>query len=289
MGRHSINAVSRLLRYIEEIKIYNIAGLGARSIAEIMEKAGEIVQKEGLTEKIPVFQNLHIYDDLTVEQMGYSPGLIKSLRGFGLYNFGLIRRSYLSGILGAYFNHKTLTAVIGVFAKYFAERPKNDFFYLKAELVENHHGRIKFADIPALAQRAGAVFDLEDFKRKVSGRDDLIAEGEYLRLPFLTEKIAAAGLKPEAEISWPGSAARRCRRSPISRENPGKNPADRARPDAPIRFYYEEGSSAIITNSAGIEVFKSFRAQRFSYNVVKYLERGIASEIMFSRKITSTS
>lgn len=46
LGRHSINAVSRLLRYIEEIKIYNIAGLGARSIAEIMEKAGRSFKRK---------------------------------------------------------------------------------------------------------------------------------------------------------------------------------------------------------------------------------------------------
>lgn len=275
LGRHSINAVSRLLRYIEEIKIYNIAGLGARSIAEIMEKAGEIVQKEGLTEKIPVFQNLHIYDDLTVEQMGYSPGLIKSLRGFGLYNFGLIRRSYLSGILGAYFNHKTLTAVIGVFAKYFAERPKNDFFYLKAELVENHHGRIKFADIPALAQRAGAVFDLEDFKRKVSGRDDLIAEGEYLRLPFLTEKIAAAGLKPEAEkiimARFGGETLQAIAdKFGKTRERIRQIVRDRMRQFA---FYYEEGFVGEYNKFRWHpEVFKKlFALNDFSYNVVKYL------------------
>ncbi|MCK9536776.1 MAG: hypothetical protein M0R05_04245 [Bacilli bacterium] len=275
LERCDINTISKLLKYIEEIKIYNIENLGSKSIAEVMEKVRNIVKEEDLEERIPVFQYLHIYDDLTVEQMGFSQGAINSLRNLGLYNLGLIRKSYLSGELAEYFNYKTLNVVITEFGKYFIKKPKNDFFYFKTELIENHHSKIYLHDIQSLIKSPGIIFNLEDFKRKVYGRTDLIFEDNYLRLPYLLEKIEKANLKEETEAIF--LARFQGQTLQLIADNYNKT-RERIRQIVRDRmqqffFFYEEGFINEYNKYYWHpDVFKKlFKLDDFSYNVVKYL------------------
>ena len=194
-----INSISKLLFAIEDMDIYNIGSLGSKSIVQVMKSVNEIIHKEKLTEKIPLYQKHHQFDELTIQQMGFSQSAIMSLTNLNLDTLGKLRHHYLNGKLAEFFNYKTLKVILDEFSKYFSTKISNEFFFLKNVLIEKYLGKIKIDEIPNLIKEDDFIVDVESVLKKLENRPDILIENDYLRLPYLVEKLKEVKLKKESE------------------------------------------------------------------------------------------
>jgi len=273
---NNVNSISKLIQVIEDMEVYNLENLGSKSIVQVMEKVNVIVLKEKLDSKTAVYQKTHIYDDLTVQQMRFSQGAITSLLNLKIDNLGKIRKLYLSGKLAEFFNYKTLKVIIDEFSKYFNDKKSKNFDFFKLYLKEKLLGKIDISELNSLSKEDDRfVIDTDKFIDKIKNNQDLIVENDYIRLPYLKEKLKTVKLKKESRAilieRFNGqtlqSVADKFKKT---RERIRQIVRDRM---MQISMFFEEGYikeyNKYVWHS---NVFKKvYQVNDFSFNVIKYL------------------
>lgn len=277
---HGINTISKLIWAIEDLEIYHIDSLGAKSIIQVMKHVREISEKEELHKLIPLFQNRHALDRLTVSQMGFSQGAVTSLSNLHLNTLGDIRKAYLSGELAQHFNYKTLKVVIDELAQYFADKSLDELNYLKQYLIEEKLGEISLEDLPHLLP--GFSFDVPRLLALIKNRKDIILLSDRIRLPYLIEKLQEIGFRTETESILMERFSGRTLQAIADRFHKTRERIRqivRDRMDK-LSMYYEEAFVKEYNKYLWHpEVFrKVFGLNSFSYYVVKYLGKKYSFE-----------
>lgn len=271
----NIHTISELIYAIENMEIYNVENLGTKSIIQVMESVQKIVDAENLNTKIPIYQKENIYDDISVKQMGFTQGAENSLLNLGLDTIGKIRENYLSGQLSSMFNYKTLKVVVSEFGKYFGNQVDNRFSFFKNYLIEKRLGKISLTDLQEYYYEHGVEISKQMIKDKFLNRQDLILEDEYIRLPYLIEKLAVIKIKKESEDilieRFKGNTLQNVAdKFGKTRERIRQIVRDRM---AQISMFYEEAFVKEYNRYCWHpSVFmKVFGVNDFSYNIIKYL------------------
>jgi len=198
LSNSKISRVTELVSLIVNFEIYEIDNLGAKSVTQIMEKVKSIVEAEKLAATLTIYQNQHPYDNIIVQEMGFSDIMTAKLSELGFTSLGKLRKAYLSGKLGEAFNYKTLKTIIEMIAEYFSTLPDDEFYFFRLYLVENRLGRTTWGEIQKMAETDQAL-NLSDLRERMKTSQNLIMNEEEVRLPYFQEKIKSSHLKPESE------------------------------------------------------------------------------------------
>lgn len=193
----NINTVSKLLLKIEQLEIYNIENLGAKSLLQVLETIEKFVIENNLD--IKIYSPSLTIDEVSIHSMGFNKSAITSLENLNILNIGDIRKKYLNGQLASMFNTKTLNVILDHFKKYLLIKPDSNYYFLKIHLIENRFGEVTFNQLQKYINKNDLDVDFDQLIEDLSSRNDIIVSNEKIRLPKFIEKIKTIALKKESE------------------------------------------------------------------------------------------